>query len=321
MQQISEQEVFLLRQATRMVVRELGLLSDAYFDIGITLAERHLLIELEASVDPDVGTMAERLLLDKSSASRLIARAVKKGFIAYTVDDGDKRRRGLQLTDHGRQTLAAFEQLAQKQVIDALLTLSAGEAETVHRGVTLFAKGLAEARLSKLVEDKLEQLSGQFSQCGCQLISFRSGDEPGLYAIFRTVVEAGGQFPYESSSIEEFKRLFLTSQSRVFVCKSKEGEIIGGFYLRTNFPDHSESIANAAYMIGEQFRGRGIGRRLIEASLELAKVLGYRAMQYNMVLSENSVAIDLYRKLGFETMATIPRAGSDRVGYVMYRKI
>jgi DNA-binding MarR family transcriptional regulator len=58
-----------LRRNARSMVRELGLLNDAYFEIGVTLAERHLLIELTGSQAPTMGEIAERLLLDKSTSS------------------------------------------------------------------------------------------------------------------------------------------------------------------------------------------------------------------------------------------------------------
>jgi DNA-binding MarR family transcriptional regulator/L-amino acid N-acyltransferase YncA len=312
MQHISSESVNALRQETRTVVRELGLLKEAYFDIGITLAERHLLLEMASLPEANVGTMAEKLLLDKSSASRLIARAVKKGFAAYVIDAHDKRRRGLQLTDHGRETLAAFEELAQQQVVDALLTLSQEEVESIYRGVTLLAAGLTEARLRKSEEVALKHSAERFAAQGCGLVRLEEADEQPLYEIFRDVVDTGGQFPYLVSSVEEFQRHFLAPQSRVFVCRSADGEVIGGFYIRTN----ETGVANAAYMVARQFRGRGIGRLLVEASLEIAKRLGYRAMQYNLVLSENRVAIDLYQKLGFQIVATIPRE-LDQVGYVM----
>lgn len=135
-----------LRHNARLVVRELGLLADAYHNIGVTLAERHLLIELKAQEGHTVGSIAELLLLEKSSASRLIARAVKKGFAAYKSDSKDKRRRPLEITKKGLDTLNAFESVAQKHVVDALGFLSADEAETVYAGMDLFAKGLAVAR-------------------------------------------------------------------------------------------------------------------------------------------------------------------------------
>lgn len=138
-----------LRHASRMVVRELGLLADAYFDVGITLAERHLLIELQSNHNCDVKEIAKRLILDKSTASRLIARAVKKGFVRYAIDANDRRRRCLEVTTKGKEILAIIEPFAQKQVRDALLTLEKDEVLIVQQGVALFAKGLTQARLKR----------------------------------------------------------------------------------------------------------------------------------------------------------------------------
>ena len=61
MKNLLTEEINLLRQNARSVVRELGLLNDAYFEIGVTLAERHLLIELTTCDSPTVGEIAERL--------------------------------------------------------------------------------------------------------------------------------------------------------------------------------------------------------------------------------------------------------------------
>jgi ribosomal protein S18 acetylase RimI-like enzyme len=65
---------------------------------------------------------------------------------------------------------------------------------------------------------------------------------------------------------------------------------------------------------------------LIKASLHFAKELGFRAMQFNMVLSQNIQAVKLYQRLGFHIAGTMPEAvrnpdGSYQDGYVMYRKL
>lgn len=147
MKSLSSEKINQLRQNARSVVRELGLLNDAYFGIGVTLAERHFLIELNSCLYPTIGEIAERLLLDKSTASRLIAKAVKKGYVKYSSDEKDKRKRILHLTDLGRKTLEAFEPIAFTQTKDALLTLTPEEIETVFQGVALYAKGLKNSRL------------------------------------------------------------------------------------------------------------------------------------------------------------------------------
>ena len=129
------------------MVRELGLLNDAYFEIGVTLAERHLLIELSGTDQLTMGQIAERFLLDKSTVSRLISRALKKGFIACSACEKDKRQRLLSLTEKGRKTLKAFEAIAFDHTKEALLQLNDEERKTVFRGVALYAKGLKQARL------------------------------------------------------------------------------------------------------------------------------------------------------------------------------
>ena len=161
---------------------------------------------------------------------------------------------------------------------------------------------------------------------GYTLDLFDEKDEESLYEIFQEVVDSGSQFPYECSSIEEFHRQFFTPQGQVYVCHSLEGEVIGGFYLKANYSGRSSHIANAAYMIRKTYRGKGVGSLLIKASLHLAKDLGLHAMQFNMVLSQNKLAVKLYERLGFNIVGTIPQAvrnpdGSFQDGYVMHRKL
>lgn len=174
--------------------------------------------------------------------------------------------------------------------------------------------------------ESLLEIYEKLNQLGYILKPFSPEDEKCLYEIFREVVDSGSQFPYECNSLQEFHRQFLNPQSRVYVCHSSANEVIGGFYIRSNFPGRSNHIANAAYMIRATYRGQGIGSLLIKASLHLAKELGFQAMQFNMVLSQNSTAIRIYQKLGFNIIGTISEAvrnpdGSYQDGYVMYRKL
>ena len=154
----------------------------------------------------------------------------------------------------------------------------------------------------------------------------RREDEKDLYKIYEKIVVAGEGFPYEDSSEEEFRRHFFSPGSAVYVCRSLTGEVLGGFFLKANLLGRSSHIANAAYMIRCDVRRIGLGRILCEASLLLAKKQGYRAIQYNMVLSENIPAVTLYKTLGFQIIATIPNAvrnpdNTYQTGYIMYREL
>lgn len=255
MKNLSIEAINELRRNARSVVRELGLLNDAYFEIGVTLAERHLLIELITCPSPTMGEIAERLLLDKSTISRLISNAVRKGYVKCVIDEKDKRKRFLKMTEKGQQTLKAFEPIAFNQTKEALLTLTNEEIEIVHKGVALYAKGLKSSRVQNMVDaehsascgaensKKIESLPEIFSglgQSGYTLDLFDEKDEEGLYEIFQEVVDSGSQFPYECSSIEEFHRQFFTPQGHVYVCHSLEGKVRRVSKIRhSKFAKHS----------------------------------------------------------------------------------
>jgi DNA-binding MarR family transcriptional regulator/L-amino acid N-acyltransferase YncA len=330
---LSKDEINQLRQDARSVVRELGLLNDAYFNIGVTLAERHLLIELAHREAPTMSEIGDILLLEKSTVSRLIAKAAKKGYIKCVTDKDDKRKRMIHITKKGIRTYHTIEPIAFDQTKEALATLNPHEIKKVYDGVSLYAKGLKNSRLKQSgVEpqknkiQKMPDILNQFSKMGLTFSLYEQKDEEGLYQIFKEVVETGTQFLYESSSREEFHLQFFNPEGKVYVCRTFDGEVIGGFYLKPNYSGRSSHIANAGYMVKESYRGKGIGSLLVQASLHLTKSQGFHALQYNMVLSNNTLAIKLYEKLGFSIIGTIPQAvrirdGSYQDGYLMHRYV
>jgi ribosomal protein S18 acetylase RimI-like enzyme len=70
-------------------------------------------------------------------------------------------------------------------------------------------------------------------------------------------------------------------------------------------------------MVSPAAQGAGIGRLLGEHSLVEARRQGYLAMQFNYVVSTNTAAIRLWKKLGFSIVGTLPKAyRHKRLGYV-----
>ncbi|MBS0634257.1 MAG: GNAT family N-acetyltransferase [Verrucomicrobia bacterium] len=162
---------------------------------------------------------------------------------------------------------------------------------------------------------------------GFTLAHFSPKDEQALYTLFREVAGKDGYFPNESDSFDEFHKQFFAANSEVFICRSDAtGEVVAGFYIKPNFSGRGSHIANAAYMVAKSHRGKGLGTNLVLASLTLAKNHGFRAMQYNMVLSDNTRALNLYKKLGFSIIGSIPEAirnsdGSYQDGYILHKKL
>lgn len=101
---------------------------------------------------------------------------------------------------------------------------------------------------------------------------------------------------------------------------------VGTYILRPNQSGGGSHVANAAFMVSASARGTGIGRAMAEHCLSEAHRLGFRAMQFNYVISTNTAAIRLWQDLGFEIVGTLASAfrHSDKGYvdvYVMYRSL
>lgn len=151
-------------------------------------------------------------------------------------------------------------------------------------------------------------------------------DWAGLWEIFRTVVETGDTYPYAPDTTEEeAKALWIDAVQATYVAV-EDGRVIGTYTLKPNQPALGAHVCNAGYMVAPDVRGKGIGRALCAHSLDEARKLGFRAMQYNLVVSTNKGAIRLWKEMGFETVGTISGAFNHATeGYVdaliMYRAL
>jgi ribosomal protein S18 acetylase RimI-like enzyme len=103
-------------------------------------------------------------------------------------------------------------------------------------------------------------------------------------------------------------------------------DIVGTYILRSNQSGGGSHVANAAFMVAPDARGQGVGHAMGEHCLSEARRLGFRAMQFNFVVSTNESAVRLWEKLGFKIVGTLPSAfrhpekGYIDV-YVMYRSL
>jgi ribosomal protein S18 acetylase RimI-like enzyme len=85
-------------------------------------------------------------------------------------------------------------------------------------------------------------------------------------------------------------------------------------------------VANCGYMTAQHATGRGVARAMCVHSLDIARQRGFRAMQFNFVVSTNERAVRLWTSLGFETVGRLPAAFlHPLLGYVdalvMYRAL
>ena len=151
-----------------------------------------------------------------------------------------------------------------------------------------------------------------------QIRPYEAADWPAVWALLEPVFRAGETFPHDPAISEAEAQLAWVEHSQaVMVAVNAAGAVVGTFYLRPNSLALGAHVANAGYVVAEHCRRQGIGSRLCQHSLQAARRLGFRAMQFNLVVSTNSAGIRCWQRNGFQVVGTVPGAFRHRqLGYV-----
>jgi len=152
-------------------------------------------------------------------------------------------------------------------------------------------------------------------------------DRDAIWKIFHEVVADGNTYASDPNiSRADALAYWFAPGTHTYVAEQAGMEIVGTYILRPNQSGGGSHVANAGFMVSANARGQGTGRAMAEHSLSEACRLGFRAMQFNYVISTNSAAICLWQDLGFEIVGTLPDAfHHPQKGYVdvyvMYRSL
>jgi L-amino acid N-acyltransferase YncA len=150
-------------------------------------------------------------------------------------------------------------------------------------------------------------------------------DRDAIWEIFQEVIAAGETYPIESNiPREQALAYWFGHNAHVFVAENESG-IVGSYTLHQNQAAGGSHVANAGFIVGKNTRGQGIGRMMGEHCLNEARRLGFRAMQFNFVVSTNESAAQLWQDLGMKIVGTLPRAFKHPIRgyvdvYVMYQE-
>lgn len=133
-------------------------------------------------------------------------------------------------------------------------------------------------------------------------------DFEGIWPIFHEIVSAGETYAYDPQTTKEDAfDIWMTQPHKTFVVE-EAGVVLGTYYLKRNQPGLGDHVCNCGYMVPARARGRGLATAMCEHSQEMAVRLGYKAMQFNLVVSTNRGAIRLWERLGFKTVGRLQKA-------------
>jgi GNAT superfamily N-acetyltransferase len=155
-----------------------------------------------------------------------------------------------------------------------------------------------------------------------QLGPMGTGDDRQLFEIFSRIVAAKEGWPQAPPlTWDVFAETWLAHAAAVVVARDvASGAVLGGYYLKPNSPGRASHIANAGYITSADARGRGIGRAMVLDSIERAPLVGFDAIQFNLVFASNP-ARRMYEELGWREIGRVPRAVDGEEAVIYWRDV
>lgn len=152
----------------------------------------------------------------------------------------------------------------------------------------------------------------------CTIRSFTDDDWPPTWGIIEPVFRAGETYAFAPDITEaEAHRVWIELPQATYVAVDDNNRLLGTYYIKPNQPSLGAHVCNCGYIVSEAARGKGIASRMCEHSQREAIVLGFHAMQYNLVVATNEGAIRLWKKHGFNVAGTLPESfRHPRLGFV-----
>ncbi len=134
-------------------------------------------------------------------------------------------------------------------------------------------------------------------------------DAPAIWQIIAPAIRAGETLAVDRNASESAAIAYwMAPEKTVFVAQRDDGALIGSYTLRANSAGGGRHVANAGYVTAPDASGQGVARAMCAHSLDEARARGFRAMQFNFVISTNTRAVALWQAMGFTIAGRLPGA-------------
>lgn len=147
-----------------------------------------------------------------------------------------------------------------------------------------------------------------------EIREFTDADWPQVWPIVRDVVRAQETFPYDPAmTADQASGIWIEAPPGLTVVATEGGKVLGTAKMGPNRPGPGSHISTASFMVAADARGKGVGAALCRYAMAWAAEHRYAGMQFNAVVETNRSAVELYKRLGFTIIGTVPGAYDHRV--------
>lgn len=281
-----------IREASRLMVRELGFMNQTLAATDYPPSAVHTLLEIDTHGTLTAAQLVQTLGLEKSSVSRMLAKLVEAGELAESPCSEDARTKRLSLTDQGKKTVSAINHYADAQVITALGKLDTAAQRAVETGLSSWASALQACRTGtdctaagriKIITGYQPGMIGRITEMHGSYYA----REHQFGAFFEAKV-AAGLAEFSSRLDKPDNQIWLaTLDDRVVGAVAIDGEDLGNNDAHLRW-----------FILDDGCRGSGVGRKLMAAAMAFCDARAFAAVHL-WTFNKLTAARKLYESFGF----------------------
>jgi DNA-binding MarR family transcriptional regulator len=251
-----------IREASRLLVRELGFMSPTLAGTEFSASAVHAIIEIGHSTSTTASSLSKTLNIDRSNVSRVLAKLVEAGAAIEAPNASDGRQKILSITDEGKQILGRIDMFANEQVMKALERLPSGLSPIqILDGIRAYALALRAQRLN----EDMRPVEGMV---------IISGYRPGLLGrclemhmqYYSRAVGFGASFEGQlATGLGDLLTRLDSPKNEVWVVT--DGTNIYGTVFIDGEGLGENKAHLRAFIMDDALRGRGLGRKLIDKAM------------------------------------------------------
>ncbi len=294
MHQANSPLVSEIRVASRDLVRQFGLMNQNVAGTHLSLSAVHAIIEIGRAKALSSKELSEKLLLEKSTISRIVRTLVNRGEIREVRSENDLRMKHLHLTQQGKKTLRAIDAFAEAQVSGALSQLDDLSQQRVITGLRDYSTALKNAS------------SGEASVSSLESIKIETGYVPTIIGRVIEILQShmtkhyGFGAAFESriaGDLADFVARLDSPQNGIWRAESG-GRIVGSISI--DGEDLDNGLAHLRwFIVSEEIRGGGIGHALLSRAIDFCDKHGFCEIHLWTVKGLDA-ARKLYENHGFK---------------------
>jgi DNA-binding MarR family transcriptional regulator/N-acetylglutamate synthase-like GNAT family acetyltransferase len=283
--------VTAVRRFNRFYTRQIGLLNEGLLDTPFSLTEARVLYELAHGRQLTATALRISLGLDAGYLSRMLRGFERRGLIRREQSPRDRRESHIRLTARGRAAFGALDKRQQRQVAGMVRALSPNGRHSLASAMGTIERTLAPVRVEGPPWVLREPRPGDMGW-----VVHRHG---ALYA-----QEYGWDARFEAlvaRIVADFVDRFDAACERCWIAE-QDGQIAGSVFL----VKAGEEVAKLRLLLVEpSARGSGLGKALVAACVEFARLAGYRTLTL-WTQSVLLAARHIYASAGFTLVKSEP---------------